>query len=55
MSRTKALEKVKLTSFDDLFGGRETEKAAEAGDVKEIPLSELAGSGNCPKTQRRRL
>ena len=41
MSRTKALEKVKLTSFDDLFGGKETEKAAEAGDVREIPLSEL--------------
>ena len=41
MSRTKALEKVKLTSFDDLFGGREAEKATEAGDVREIPLSEL--------------
>ena len=40
MSRTKALEKVKLTSFDDLFGGREAEKATEAGDVREIPLSE---------------
>lgn len=26
MSRTKALEKVKLTSFDDLFGGKENEK-----------------------------
>lgn len=38
MSRTKALEKVKLTSFDDLFGGKETEKAVEAGDVREIPL-----------------
>lgn len=36
MSRTKALEKVKLTSFDDLFGGKETEKAVEAGDVREI-------------------
>ena len=41
MSRTKALENVKLTSFDDLFGGKNIEKAAEAGDVKEIPLSEL--------------
>ena len=39
MSRTKALENVKLTSFDDLFGGKNIEKAAEAGDVKEIPLS----------------
>ena len=48
MSRTKALEKVKLTSFDDLFGGRETEKAAEAGDVKEIPLSELHEFHNHP-------
>lgn len=38
MSRTKALEKVKLTSFDDLFGGKETEKAAEAGDVRELSL-----------------
>ena len=48
MSRTKALEKVKLTSFDDLFGGRETEKAAEAGDVKEIALSELHEFHNHP-------
>ncbi len=30
MSRTKALENVKLTSFDDLFGGNKIEKAAEA-------------------------
>ena len=48
MSRTKALEKVKLTSFDDLFGGKETEKAAEAGDVREIPLSELHEFYNHP-------
>ena len=48
MSRTKALEKVKLTSFDDLFGGKETEKAAEAGDVREIPLSELHEFHNHP-------
>ena len=48
MSRTKALEKVKLTSFDDLFGGRETEKAAEAGDVKGIALSELHEFHNHP-------
>ena len=41
MSRTKVLENVKLTSFDDLFGGNKIEKATEAGDVKEIPLSEL--------------
>ena len=48
MSRTKALEKVKLTSFDDLFGGREAENAAETGDVKEIPLSELHEFHNHP-------
>lgn len=48
MSRTKALEKVKLTSFDDLFGGKNIEKAAEAGDVKEIPLSELHEFHNHP-------
>ena len=48
MSRTKALEKVKLTSFDDLFGGREAEKAADTGDVKDIPLSELHEFHNHP-------
>lgn len=41
MSRTKALKNVKLTSFDDLFGGKVVEETAETGDVKEIPLSEL--------------
>ena len=40
MSRTKALKNVKLTSFDDLFGGKVVEETAETGDVKEIPLSE---------------
>lgn len=48
MSRTKALENVKLTSFDDLFGGKNIEKAAEAGDVNEIPLSELQEFHNHP-------
>lgn len=48
MSRTKVLENVKLTSFDDLFGGNKMEKAAEAGDVKEIPLSELHEFHNYP-------
>ena len=48
MSRTKALENVKLTSFDDLFGGKNIEKAVEAGDVKEIPLSELHEFHNHP-------
>ena len=35
MSRTKALEKVKLTRFDDLFGSKEAEPAVEAGEVKQ--------------------
>ena len=48
MSRTKVLENVKLTSFDDLFGGNKIEKATEAGDVKEIPLSELHEFHNHP-------
>lgn len=48
MSRTKALENVKLTSFDDLFGGNKMEKTAEVGDVKEIPLSELHEFHNHP-------
>lgn len=48
MSRTKVLENVKLTNFDDLFGGKNIEKAAEAGDVKEIPLSELHEFHNHP-------
>lgn len=48
MSRTKVLENVKLTSFDDLFGGKNIEKAAEAGDVKEVPLSELYEFHNHP-------
>lgn len=48
MSRTKVLENVKLTSFDDLFGGNKMEKAAGAGDVKEIPLSELHEFHNHP-------
>lgn len=48
MSKTKVLENVKLTSFDDLFGGNKIEKATEAGDVKEIPLSELHEFHNHP-------
>lgn len=48
MSRTKALKNVKLTSFDDLFGGKVVEKTAETGDVKEIPLSELHEFHNHP-------
>lgn len=48
MSRTKALEKVKLTRFDDLFGGKEVEPAVEAGEVKQIPISELHEFHNHP-------
>lgn len=48
MSRTKVLENVRLTSFDDLFGGNKIEKATEAGDVKEIPISELHEFHNHP-------
>lgn len=48
MSRTKALKNVKLTSFDDLFGGKVVEETAETGDVKEIPLSELHEFHNHP-------
>ena len=48
MSRTKALEKVKLTRFDDLFGGKEAEPAVEAGEVKQIPISELHEFHNHP-------
>ena len=48
MSRTKALEKVKLTRFDDLFGGKEGESAIEAGEVKQIPISELHEFHNHP-------
>ena len=47
MSRTKALEKVKLTRFDDLFGGKE-EPVVEAGEVKQIPISELHEFHNHP-------
>ena len=48
MSRTKALEKVKLTRFDDLFGSKEAEPAVEAGEVKQIPISELHEFHNHP-------
>lgn len=48
MSRIKALKNVKLTSFDDLFGGKVVEETAEMGDVKEIPLSELHEFHNHP-------
>ncbi len=48
MSRTKGMEKVKLTRFDDLFGSKEAEEAVENGDVKQIPLSEMHEFHNHP-------
>lgn len=47
MSRTKSMERVKLTRFDDLFGGKE-EKAVESGDVKQIPICEMHEFHNHP-------
>ena len=52
MSRTKALEKVILTRFDDLFGGKEAEPAVEAGEVKQIPISELHEIGRASCRER---
>lgn len=48
MSRTKALEKVKLTKFDDLFGAKETELATEIGEFKQVSISELHKFHNHP-------
>ncbi len=39
MSRTKSMERVKLTRFDDLFGAKEEEKIVGNGDIKQIPIS----------------
>ena len=39
MSRTKSMEKVKLTRFDDLFGTKEEKSSTEAGEVKEVEIS----------------
>ena len=59
MSRTKALENVKLTSFDDLFGGKNIEKAAEVAGVQvlrhnaagvldgHLPSAEIHHRGAC--------
>lgn len=48
MSRTKSMERVKLTRFDDLFGSKEVEKSLENGDIKQIPISELHEFHNHP-------
>ena len=48
MSRTKSMERVKLTRFDDLFGGKEEEKIVENGDIKQIPISEMHEFHNHP-------
>lgn len=48
MSRTKSMEKVKLTRFDDLFGTKEEKGSVEAGKVKEIAISELHEFHNHP-------
>ena len=43
MSRTKALEKVKLTRFDDLFGGKAVSYThlEEIADGTGLPLEEV--------------
>ena len=48
MSRTKSMEKVKLTRFDDLFGTKEEKGSVEADKVKEIAISELHEFHNHP-------
>lgn len=48
MSRTKSMEKVKLTRFDDLFGTKEEKVSTEAGEVKEVEISELHEFHNHP-------
>lgn len=48
MSRTKSMEKVKLTRFDDLFGTKEEKSSTEAGEVKEVEISELHEFHNHP-------
>lgn len=47
MSRTKSMERVKLTRFDDLFGEKEN-KIVEKGDIKQIPISEMHEFHNHP-------
>lgn len=48
MSRTKSMEKVKLTRFDDLFGTKEEKGSVETGEVREIAISELHEFHNHP-------
>ena len=41
MSRRNLGEKIKLTSYDDMFGGVDANEVVVEGEIKEIPLSEL--------------
>lgn len=41
MSRRNLGEKIKLTSYDDMFGGVDAKEVVVEGEIKEIPLSEL--------------
>ena len=41
MSRRNLGEKIKLASYDDMFGGVDEKEVVVGGDIKEIPLSEL--------------
>ena len=46
IDKTRIGEKIKVTSFDDLFGSPET--LADSGQIQEIPLSELYDFKNHP-------
>lgn len=46
MSRTRAMENVKLSSFDDLFGSKKVESSGES--IQMISLSELSDFANHP-------
>lgn len=41
MSRRNLGEKIKLTSYDDMFGSVDENEVVSGGDIKEIPLTEL--------------
>lgn len=41
MSRRNLGEKIKLTSYDDMFGSADENEVVSGGDIKEIPLTEL--------------
>ena len=56
--KSKSAEKVRLTSFDDLFGANE---AAAGETVTSVPLSQLhkavwrVGAGDCAAASGKRL